>query len=317
MWFSLILLSFSTIITTSIGFSNSSDKAHCPPPEEVKPCTCSDSGEVSALCTGIHDESAIINVFSKHSNWNIHAVHFDRCILDYIPSAIVNYGNIEKLNVSSSTLSSLFDEPPTKTPKITIYLYDVKFSRGIEWELLANSSISGLGTFNVDIRHFGKDFKEYMPEVVKHLWFEDSKTVRITHQAFQRMINLEILTLTGGSLKHISRDMFPRPWNIKFLNLSRQKFTSLPKDLFEDLPELTMFSIMKNHLTTIDVDIFTKSGASYFLHDNPIYCNCDIKWITTSGKESSKVFFGKCADPDSFKGKSLNTLTEEDFNFCQ
>ncbi|CAL1281573.1 unnamed protein product [Larinioides sclopetarius] len=156
-----------------------------------------------------------------------------------------------------------------------------------------------------------------MPQSVKNLYFENSKTARISQQAFQRMVNLDTLTLTGGSLKSISRDMFPRTWNIKFWNLSQQKLTTLPKDIFDDLPQLIIFSVMKNFLTTIDEEVYTKSGASYYLNDNPIYCNCGVKWITTSGKQSFKRFIGKCEDPESFNGKELKNLKEEDFSFCQ
>ncbi|GBO36957.1 hypothetical protein AVEN_91188-1, partial [Araneus ventricosus] len=266
MWFPFIPLSVSAIIVSSFGFSLQNAKPHCPPPEEVKPCTCSDSGEVSALCRNIKDGNALTNAFSKNLNWNIERVHFDHCTIDYIPSSILTYDSLKKINVSSSTLGSLFDEAPVKTPEIDIYLYDVKLLRGLKWEIFKDSSISGLGTFKFEIRHFGKDFKEYMPQGVKNLWFENSKTVRITHQAFQRMVNLDVLVLTGGSLKSISRDMFPRPWNIKFWNLSQQKLTALPKDIFDDLPQLTMFSLMKNFLTTIDEEVFTKSGTTYYLN---------------------------------------------------
>ncbi|GBM97474.1 hypothetical protein AVEN_103887-1 [Araneus ventricosus] len=215
MWFLLVLFYVSTITVPTFGFLIQNGGSLCPPPEEVAPCTCSEvSDRVTALCKGISNARTIEKVFSKNPDWNLQDVHFDQCVLDYIPSSIVKSARFQTLNVTSSTLVSLFDAAPVKTPEINVYLYDVKILRGVQWEFFSNATLKEFGAWNVDIEHFGTSFKEHMPQVVTNLWFDNTKTASISHQAFQHMVNVEMFTLVGGSLKKISRDMFPRPWKV-------------------------------------------------------------------------------------------------------
>ncbi|KAG8189357.1 hypothetical protein JTE90_021860 [Oedothorax gibbosus] len=296
------------------------EESVCPPPELISPCTCfkntENSNRVTAQCSNFTNSQDLEEIFTKNPNWNIQDVHIDGAIMPYIPAVMLEKAVFQSLNVSSSTLITLFDETPVTTPELNLYMYSIKFLRGFQWSSIAHANLLELGAWNTDIRNFGLEFKKNIPIKVKGLWFENTNTKKITDKAFENLKDLATMTLKGGSIKIISRDMFPRPWNVTFLDLSFHKIAILPEDIFADMPSLYAFFFQGNLLRTLPGKAFIKSNVLFTFVGNPLNCNCDMKWITEPGKITPMQFKGECAEPESFKGKELASFNKSDFSFC-
>ncbi|KAG8181130.1 hypothetical protein JTE90_000782 [Oedothorax gibbosus] len=296
----------------------------CPPPELISPCTCfintdrEYANRVTAQCSNFTNSQDLAEIFTKNPNWNIQDVHIDGAVMPYIPAVMFEEAVFQSLNVSSSTLQTLFDETPNTTQELSLYMHNVKFLRGFQWSSIARANLKELWACNTDIWNFGLEFKKNIPIKVQALRFENTNTKKITDKAFENLKDLIIMTLKGGSIKVISRDMFPRPWNVTFLDLSFHKITILSEDMFADMPGLKIFLFEGNLLRTLPGKAFTENvllNVRFFFVGNPLNCNCDMKWITVPGK-IRHYFAGKCAEPESFKGKLLASFNETDFSFC-
>ncbi|GFT23464.1 uncharacterized protein NPIL_556361 [Nephila pilipes] len=312
----------AAVLTSNNGFAlpAGDDRDVCPPPDRIAPCTCiraHDSNRITANCSNFTDATALKNIFVKNKDWSIEDVHIDQCVMSYLPAEMLEKARFQSLNVSFTTLYTLFDVTPVKTPELNLYLYNVKLLRGFEWKSIANSTLLELMTYNLPIKHFGKEFIDNIPKTVRGLWFDDSKTVTIAPKAFADLPDLRYLAVTGGSLKQLNRDMFPKPTKLLYLQFSSQKISSLPDGLLDDMDTLRMFRIENNFLTTVSQKAFSRWVRAYGLEGNPIDCNCDIKWLTTpDGLDLSKMT-GHCAQPDSMKNKKLSTLQHSDFSYCK
>ncbi|GFT23466.1 uncharacterized protein NPIL_556371 [Nephila pilipes] len=221
--FSSVLFIAIAIVTSSYAFviSSDDDRDVCPPRDQIAPCTCFRARytkRVTALFENFTDAMDIERIFEKNPSWKIEDVHIDQCVMSYLPAVMLEKARFQSLNVSSTTLYTLFDVTPVKTPELNLYLHNVKLLRGFEWTSIANSNLKEFMTFGLVIRHFGKEFIDNIPDTVKGLWFENSKTVNIAPKAFAKLSNLEVLTITGGSIKKISRDMLPKAAKLFFLD---------------------------------------------------------------------------------------------------
>ncbi|GBM97475.1 hypothetical protein AVEN_103888-1 [Araneus ventricosus] len=93
---------------------------------------------------------------------------------------------------------------------------------------------------------------------------------------------------------------------------------SLIKTMEWSLPKLSKYFSKRCYPTWIKkFKPIVNSRTNDYQPGNPIVCNCDVKWITNSGKLSIKRIIGTCAEPESFKGRLLESLTDEDFRYCR
>ncbi|GFT23460.1 uncharacterized protein NPIL_556341 [Nephila pilipes] len=322
MLFLLISALFVSVFTSSYGFLlfAGDDKDICPPIDQIDPCTCYKapvSHRIIAHCSNFTDATALKNIFVKNPDWSINDVYIEQSVMSYLPAEMLEKARFQSLNVSSTTLYTLFDVTPAKTPELNLYLHNVKLLRGFEWASLANSTLLELMTYNLPIKRFGKEFIDNIPKTVRGLWFDNSKTVEIAPKAFAALPHLKYLAVTGGSLTKLSRDMFPKPTELYYLQFSSQKISSLPDGLLSDMDALVMFRIENNQLMTVSQKVFIGKERIFGLEGNPINCNCEIKWITsTDGLDLSRIS-GDCSQPDSMKTKKLAALKPSDFSYCK
>ncbi|GFT07407.1 uncharacterized protein TNCV_3788881 [Trichonephila clavipes] len=215
-----VLVFVVAVVTCNYAFAYD-DRDVCPPPDQIAPCKCFRAPftkRITALCTNFTNAMEIQNIFDRNPGWNLQDVHIDSCVMPYIPAQMLEKARFQSLNLSSSSLYTMFDVTPVKTPELNLYLHNVKLLRGFQWSDIANSTLRELTTFGLIVRHFGKEFVDNIPKTVKALWFENSKTVNIAPKAFSSLPELEVLSVIRGSLKAISRDMFPKPTKMMFMD---------------------------------------------------------------------------------------------------
>ncbi|GIZ04320.1 uncharacterized protein CEXT_26021 [Caerostris extrusa] len=217
----IVAVTIVSIVNSSLIHSNEEGN-DCPPPEQLDPCTCFkdlNSGRVTVLCSNFSDAELLRNIFDRNPGWKLQDVHIDRSIMAYIPASLLERAQFQRLNVSFTTLVTLFDKTPVQTPELNLYLYNLRLQRGFVWSTIANSSLIDLGIFKMAIRRFGRTFKENIPKVVRNLFFENTDVQAILDEAFSDLHDLQSLVLDGGNLKTITRNMFPSPWKVRFWSL--------------------------------------------------------------------------------------------------
>ncbi|KAF8767982.1 Slit like protein [Argiope bruennichi] len=291
----------------------------CPPPELVYPCVCVDNHhKTTAVCSNFTNSEDLKNIFDRTPGWKLQEVLIENSVMNYIPSAVVEDPHFKILNVRSTILIQLFNEPPVTNSRIDVNLHNVTLLRGLDWHYFSNMNIRGLKIDNFRIKSFGKTFKTEIPKSVSSLKFYNSKTVSITDNAFSELDHLVILGIENGYIKTISRDMFPRPWWIHIWRMSNQRISVLPEDIFSDLPNLAFLDFSDNLLTTISENSFLQERKVFFsLSGNPFVCNCKMKWIPAYERTKESSIMGKCAAPETFKGERFTYLQDSDFWYCE
>ncbi|GBN18387.1 hypothetical protein AVEN_67316-1 [Araneus ventricosus] len=317
----LLVFLFSNAISGyshSVFITSQYDK-RCPPPELIDPCICFDhSRKCTAVCSNFTNSEDLQIIFERTPGWKLEEVLFENSVMKYIPTAIVEVPHFKTLDVRSTTLLQLFQNPPITSSRISLNLYNVTLLRGLDWHSLSNLNIRGLTTENIRIKYFGKEFKNGIPKSVSSLKFHNSKTVSITDNAFSEFDRLITLGIEDGYIKKISRDMFPRPWRVHIWRMSNQRISVLPDDIFSDLPNLAFLDFSKNLLKTISEKMFLQERKVFFsLFGNPFVCNCNLKWIPTYERTKESAILGKCDAPETFKGERFSYLQDSDFWYCE
>ncbi|XP_039262784.2 adhesion G protein-coupled receptor A3-like [Styela clava] len=150
-----------------------------------------------------------------------------------------------------------------------------------------------------DLKEINKDIfgeklhtLEILKQVIK-LDMSNNKISRISPKSFSIFTNLTRLNLSSNSIGHLSADMFEGLPSLEVLDLSLNIFPIIPGDSFSNLPKL----------------------RKLYVKSTDFVCNClmhDFKiWIDT--KDPPVRVYGTCHLPLSLRGRSLRSLTTDDF----
>ncbi|KAK3095098.1 hypothetical protein FSP39_010337 [Pinctada imbricata] len=133
---------------------------------------------------------------------------------------------------------------------------------------------------------------------LQHLFLNDNPGLQLTTNAFAALRTIG-LYIHNCAISNISLDVF-RPLN------------GTLKSLWLDGNKLETFGIEWLYLF--------RALSHIRLGDNPLHCNCEVKWLFEFYKQHKGVFSGveapACRSPSKVRGKMFSTLIEDDFS-CQ
>ncbi|GIY70459.1 LRRCT domain-containing protein [Caerostris darwini] len=168
-----------------------------------------------------------------------------------------------------------------------------------------------------EVKRIGESFRRMKP-TLEQIEFKKTRTVSIHDEAFSRLTQLNSLVIVYNSLKTIKRSMFPS--SLYFLDLTGNKLTDLPDDIFTDMPALRDVLLEKNQLkhfsSAVLERLYDTTLQQVTLSDNPIICDCSVKWYTQKEKRSVRVT-GNCDIPENLHGWRLIQLSPGDFGYCR
>lgn len=99
--------------------------------------------------------------------------------------------------------------------------------------------------------------------------------------SFKHLSNLEELQINNGSFPLLQRGVFEDLYSLQRLELKyNQNLTRVEPDTFENLSKLTYLSLFSNSIQDLPDDLNDKSLQILDLRGNPLYCGCDLKWLT-------------------------------------
>jgi len=88
----------------------------------------------------------------------------------------------------------------------------------------------------------------------------------------------------------------------------------IDNEAFHDVPSLTWLHLENNNLSSIKLDIFSKqAGLRLIIHDNPLYCDCSLRWLQQEILEPDNLTLVNAANitcrfPDVYGGDALSSI---------
>ena len=139
---------------------------------------------------------------------------------------------------------------------------------------------------------------------------------------FEYLPNLEVLDLSRNFIGSI----IPPPNNrnfkglrrLKKLNLGYNYIKCIQQDSFTMLWELEELILSSNALSQIFDSTFQNMThiKKLDISGNPIYCDCNLKWLAIQKWSEGLEIDGKCSEPERTKGLAISDIHRKDFT-CQ
>ncbi|GIY73024.1 LRRCT domain-containing protein [Caerostris darwini] len=252
----------------------------CPPEVAARPCKCKiENKSVLLICANITDEKVLDGVFRRISG-------------------------------------SLLQSPPSVSNNIVrLILNNVSFEGDFPWsQLKPLKKLLLLRITKVPLSNFCVGFKNNVNKNFESLSLRQTRTDSLADACFQEFKELRRISITHNSLTVIKRNWFPTTAKIQVLQFVGNKIERIPEDIFVGMPQLKVFSVSNNKISKLTESMFSKLKhplISFKIEDNPLNCDCDLRWIPTVIEKFD--VYGSCTKPDRLKGKRLGQLTSRDF----
>ncbi|KAJ2953922.1 hypothetical protein O0L34_g1558 [Tuta absoluta] len=139
-------------------------------------------------------------------------------------------------------------------------------------------------------------------------------TVLESH-SFKGLKNLKLLDITGAPrLERIEKGAFEDNVNLETVIISNNKKLAVLEDsTLLGLPKLKHLTLRDNAIISISEAVFVgKDLRQLDLTDNPIVCDCQIRWLQQLLNDKSNFTQVQCASPEHLKDKYLKKLTADD-----
>ncbi|CAL1284952.1 unnamed protein product [Larinioides sclopetarius] len=298
----------------------------CPSKEDINPCSCSVGVDQKPWmsCEGLTSAAALKNVVKGMKNYKFSTFNIEKSNIGVLEADTFLGLKIRSLNILFSNITSISEmphRPPFLGLESSLESLEIRDAFISEENPLFRLSLSHLKklTFlqfegNV-ISILGNDWFESGPYGLKEVYLLDTYTKKVGSHVFSALNQLRKISLTGGSISEISRDMFPIPATfLEAIDFSNNKISTLPKDIFSKMPSLTEVFLDNNAFTAIDEINYTlvwSQLSHVFYLGNPLKCDENMKWIFKSRLPESLQ--GTCASPPSLQYRPLSNLTLEDF----
>ena len=105
----------------------------------------------------------------------------------------------------------------------------------------------------------------------------------------------------------------------KWIDVSKSKLHSIPDKVWRTLSKMDHVDLSENQLTVLPTFLGSENITFRWLalHDNPLRCNCEDKWIRgwlqSLGQQLVAVAQTLCGTPDWLKGRNILDVTDKDF----
>ncbi|XP_045533939.1 leucine-rich repeat-containing protein 4B-like isoform X1 [Papilio machaon] len=150
---------------------------------------------------------------------------------------------------------------------------------------------------------------------LEELYIGQNDFVELESHSFKGLKNLKLLDITGATLlERVQKGAFEDNVNLETVIIANNKKLSVIDDCtLLGLPKLKHVSLRDNAIVTLSETVFIgKELRQLDLNDNPIVCDCHMRWLQELLNDKSNFTQIQCASPDNLKDKYLKTLNAED-----
>ncbi|KAF8791631.1 uncharacterized protein LOC129960010 [Argiope bruennichi] len=297
----------------------------CPSKEDINPCSCSIGVDQKpwVSCVGLTSGTALKNVVKGMKNYKFSNFDVEKSNIGVLEADTFLGLQIRSLNIIFSNITSISEmsqRPPflgLENSLESLEIRDAFISEDNPMFRLSLSHLKKLTFLQLEgnvIPVLGNDWFESGPYGLKEAYLLDTYTKKVGSHVFSALNQLRKVSLTGGSVSDISRDMFPDPAiYLEAIDFSNNKLSILPKNIFSKMPSLIEVFLENNAFTTIDevnYALVWSQLSHIFYYGNPLKCDQNMKWIFKYRLPESLQ--GQCASPPTLQYRSLNNLTLQD-----
>ena len=182
------------------------------------------------------------------------------------------------------------------------------------------NNLSGLRILKLDACNLDTVPTEPLKKLIRleELHLSRNMIVEIPANVFSANKRLRIIKISGcPKLERISKESFTENLDLQNITISKNKKLKYLQPGTFYLSELNTLDLHGNNLEQISKDLAMWNDIrNWYIHDNPLVCNCSISWLWKSLKDanSSSGPDVLCYAPKSIKDRSLTSLTHNDLS---
>ncbi|XP_064077593.1 oplophorus-luciferin 2-monooxygenase non-catalytic subunit-like [Macrobrachium nipponense] len=310
----------------------------CPDPLEIDPCICStEDYDINFDCSGVLTEDQLREIFADSfpgtdarkltikdnsfltvlhdgvfgktqfievhiSGTNIHTIEagafrgsYDRVVkmvlsdnklISFPFGEVANFTKLEQLDLTSNLIDNL---------------------RKISSDSLEDLFVGANMLTNIPANTFNNT-----PQLKRFRAGRNTIT-SIDDQTFSTLHSLQQVDLTANQIKKIGRHTFIFNGTVTSLYLSFNSISSLGENAMMGVTN--MMNIESNSLKTFDEGVWRpvlEDGAVVSIKNNPLQCDCDIRWLIVDDQFLSQIMSGAtCQD-----GTLIHEIDPAYFDYC-
>ncbi|XP_054708008.1 toll-like receptor 9 [Uloborus diversus] len=320
----------------SIAFAGSP----CPPRENIYPCSCVSLPQgknvqfTIVTCHKMKDTDSFVAIFSTLRSMQIdHFYLFDSfwepSLLgtpeaenkQVLPADWLTLLRIKELEIVDTTLSSCFACHGSLSCRngVTTRFTAVNSSNSEKVCTICgtgNSKFSWTGCMS-KLQHFHfshsklsvlrSDFFPIPMNQLVVLNLTHNEIIKVEANALARLPRLVSLDLSHNALQAIENLFSDQSTRLEFLDISYNMIKTLGPNLFRSVPSLKRLHADNNLIVSLkqsDWKDVPSTLRNIDLRDNPLHCDCDIRWINTTF-HINVVLQGVCASPEDYENSQL------------
>ncbi|XP_014486409.1 PREDICTED: peroxidasin homolog [Dinoponera quadriceps] len=148
------------------------------------------------------------------------------------------------------------------------------------------------------------------------LLLNDNRIRQLPAAAFDGAPNLRVLYLYKNRIVRIAPGAFAGLPRLEQLYLHHNHLREIQPGTFNDLPALERLFLHNNRLHQLPADAFLNVGpmTRLRLDSNALVCDCNMAWLVERMRDKHSEMAAICQAPQDMKGRSLTTMSIEDFH---
>lgn len=253
----------------------------CPSDDDFKPCTCREFSGLYIQCVYSDLKTIMTAVRSHIKDVPVKRLVIRKGTVHKIPRNAFKGLSIEQLYVVDSQVREIHQQA---------------------FKSIA-SSLRMLYLNNNELTSVPNAFQELSGVVT--LYLNNNQIGTIEPGSFSGMTNLTYLWLNDNKIKQLLPDTFTGLATLAHLRLQENSIELICPGAFDGMPLVELLRLDSNNLTTLSEETFNTSVLHHLndvrLSDNPIVCDCRLKWIATA----EFGVRGTCAAPDNMADKEI------------
>ncbi|GFS85178.1 hypothetical protein NPIL_379262 [Nephila pilipes] len=279
----VIICVISILIPTLISATIIYSETQCVS-ETLEPCKKHPAFSESIYCENINDIKVFVRVLRCGSKKNMQEVFLEKSSIEYLPLYILDFCGFIFLNVKSVVLTKLLEGNVLNRLQ-QLHLDNVLFRSPWTWEPLSIlEKLLRFSVSNMPVPVLNGSLVDQLTGKLQSFTLTSTNTTSMNHNALQKFVDLEYVSIQNNEITELGRSMFPTPAKIKFFYFGKNKIASLPGDIFSDMPDLQYIALQGNMISEIHESTFRgiwSNLASFLLEGNLLKCHCKLLWLAT------------------------------------